>query len=71
MTGSDGVKEYRVQFKNYWSERNGDEVTERVMTLADARRFIAEHPETEYVILQRSAGDPPSIWSLLAEEEEG
>jgi len=71
VTEANGVTEYRVQFKNAWSERNGDEVTERVMSLGDARRFIAEHPETEYVILQRSAGDPPSIWSLLAEEEEG
>jgi hypothetical protein len=71
MTEASGVTEYRVQFKNAWSERNGGEVTERVMSLGDARRFIAEHPETEYVILQRSAGDPPSIWSLLAEEEEG
>ncbi|GAB3149267.1 hypothetical protein GCM10027058_11240 [Microbacterium neimengense] len=67
----DGMKEYRVQFKNAWSERNGDEVTARVMSLEEARRFIAEHPETEYVILQRTAGDPPSIWSVLAPEDEG
>ncbi|WP_460738559.1 hypothetical protein [Microbacterium neimengense] len=65
------MKEYRVQFKNAWSERNGDEVTARVMSLEEARRFIAEHPETEYVILQRTAGDPPSIWSVLAPEDEG
>ncbi|MDR6200255.1 ABC-type nitrate/sulfonate/bicarbonate transport system substrate-binding protein [Microbacterium sp. SORGH_AS428] len=65
------MKEYRVQFKNSWSEKNGDEVTERVMTLEDAQRFIAEHPETEYVVLERSAGDPPSIWSLLAPEDAG
>lgn len=65
------MKEYRVQFKNSWSEKNGDEVTERVMTLEDAQRFIAEHPETEYVVLERSAGDPPSIWSLRAPEDAG
>ncbi|UIN31014.1 hypothetical protein [Microbacterium binotii] len=63
------MKEYRVQFKNAWSERNGDEVTARVMSLEAARRFIADHPETEYVILQRSAGDPSSIWSLAPENE--
>lgn len=65
------MKEYRVQFKNAWSERNGDEVTERVMSLEDARRFIAERPETEYVILERTAGDPPSIWSVFASVDEG
>ncbi len=65
------MKEYRVQFKNYWSEKNGDEVTGRVMSLANARRYIAEHPETEYVILERTAGDPPSIWSLFSPDAEG
>jgi hypothetical protein len=65
------MKEYRVQFKNYWSEKNGDEVTARAMSLEEARRYIAEHPETEYVVLQRTAGDPASIWSLLSPEDEG
>lgn len=71
MTEAKGVKEYRVQFKNSWSERNGDEVTDRVMSLEDARRYIAEHPETEYVILERTEGDPPSVWSLISSEDEG
>ena len=64
------MKEYRVQFADYWSERNGDEVTDRVMSLEDARLYIAQHPETEYVILERTAGEPPSIWSLLSPEDE-
>lgn len=65
------MEEYRVQFKNWWSEKNGDEVPEQVMALEDARRFIAQHPETEYVILRRDAGDPPSVWSPLPTEDEG
>jgi hypothetical protein len=57
--------EYRVQFANYWSEKNGDEVTDEIMSLEEARTWISEHAHTEYVILQREAGSPPSIWSLL------
>lgn len=57
--------EYRVQFANAWSEKNGDEVPEETMSLEDARRFIADHPETEYVILRRTAGAAPSLWSLV------
>ena len=60
--------EYRVQFANYWSEKNGDEVTDEIMSLEDARHWIANHPQTEYVILQREADAPGSIWSLLSRE---
>lgn len=62
--------EYRVQFKNYWSERNGDDVTDEVTSLEDARRWILNHPQTEYVILQREVDVPGSIWSVLSLENE-
>ncbi len=55
----------------YRSGRNGDQVTDRVMSLEDARRYIAEHPETEPVIPERTAGEPPSIWSLLRRKTSG
>ncbi|WP_345801635.1 hypothetical protein AAIB33_00630 [Microbacterium sp. AZCO] len=61
--------EYRVQFRNDWSEKNGDVVPEETMPLKDAQRFIAEHPETEYVILQRTTDSEPSTWSLLPEDD--
>lgn len=60
------VMEYRVQFANDWSEKNGDEVASEVMPLEEAQQFIADHPETEYVILERTAGVEPSIWSVYA-----
>jgi hypothetical protein len=62
--------EYRVQFANYWSEKNGDEVTDETMSLEDARRWVSNHPQSEYVILQREADAPGSIWSLLSLENE-
>ncbi|WP_230006023.1 hypothetical protein [Microbacterium sp. Bi128] len=64
------MMEYRVQFANYWSEKNGDEVTEETMSLEDARRWISRHPQTEYVILQREADLPGAIWSLVSRENE-
>lgn len=62
------MREYRVQFANYWSEKNGDEVTDETMSLEDARRWVANHPQTEYVILHREADAPGAIWSLLSRE---
>lgn len=35
------------------------------MPLEDAQRFIADHPDTAYVILQRRANPEISSWSLL------
>ncbi len=61
--------EYRVQFANAWSEKNGDEVPSETMSLEDAHRFIAHHPETEYVILRRTTGDERSIWSVLPPDD--
>ncbi|MFG6491629.1 hypothetical protein [Microbacterium sp. P03] len=63
------MMEYRVQFANAWSEKNGDEVPSETMSLEDAQRFIVDHPETEYVILVRTVGAEPSIWSLLPFDE--
>jgi hypothetical protein len=57
--------ENRVQFSNAWSEKDGDAVPSETMSLEDAQRFIADHPETESVILHRTAGAEPSIWSAL------
>lgn len=62
--------EYRVQYANYASEVRGDQLTEEIMSLEEARAWISEHPHTEYVILQREAGSPPSIWSLLRSADE-
>lgn len=64
------VIEYRVQYANYSSEKIGDELTEEIMSLEEARTWISEHPRTEYVILQREAGSPPSLWSLLPSTNE-
>lgn len=62
------MREYRVQFANYRSEKTGDEVTNETMSLEDARRWVANHPQTEYVILHREADTPGAIWSLLSRE---
>ncbi|WP_139327305.1 hypothetical protein [Microbacterium sp. RURRCA19A] len=59
------MKDYRVQFANSWSEKNGDEVTDETMSLEEARRWISNHPQTEYVILERESDAPGSVWSLL------
>ncbi len=40
------------------------------MSLEDARRWVSNHPQTEYVILQREADAPGSLWSLLSLENE-
>lgn len=64
------MTEYRVQFANYWSEKNGDEVTDEVMSLEDARRSVSNHPRSEYVILQREADLPGAIWSVVSGENE-
>lgn len=61
--------EYRVQYANHSSEIRGDELTDDIMSLAEACTWISEHPQTEYVILQREAGAPPSLWSLLPGRE--
>lgn len=58
------MREYRVQFANHWSEKNGDQVTDEAMSLADARQWVASHPEGEYVILQRERDAPGAIWTL-------
>jgi hypothetical protein len=63
------VKEYRVQFANAWSEKTGDEVPSETMSLEHAQRFIADHPDTAYVILERTAAAEPSIWSLLQDDD--
>lgn len=57
--------EYRVQYADYGSEKIGEELTDAIMSLEEARAWIAEHAHAEYVILQRTAGSPPPIWSLL------
>lgn len=62
--------EYRVQYANYGSEKTGKELTDEIMSLEEARTWISEHAHTEYVILQREAGSPPSIWSLLPSANE-
>ncbi|MFF0910321.1 hypothetical protein ACFWZW_06490 [Microbacterium enclense] len=62
------MTEYRVQFAHHWSEKNGDEPpSEQVMTLEDARRWIASHPGVDYVILQRTrtVGAEPSLWTVF------
>lgn len=62
--------EYRVQYAKYSSEISGDELTNEIMSLEEARAWISEHPQVEYVILQREAGAPPSLWSLVPGHEE-
>lgn len=36
------------------------------MSLDEAQRYVAEHPETEYVILHRTGGAKPSLWTPVA-----
>ncbi|MET0886088.1 MAG: hypothetical protein ABWX92_06520 [Mycetocola sp.] len=57
--------EYRVQYANYSSEKTGEELADEIMSLEQARAWISEHPQTEYVILQREAGSSLSLWSPL------
>jgi len=35
------------------------------MPLGECRKWIAEHPGTEYNILHRDASDPAAIWSVM------
>ncbi|MEV8136759.1 hypothetical protein [Microbacterium aurantiacum] len=63
------MTEYMVQFRNYWSEKNGDVRPDGTMSLNEAQRYVAEHPETEYVILHRTGGAEPSLWTPVAPDD--
>jgi hypothetical protein len=61
------VIEFRVQYADYASEKTGAELpAEDVMSLEEARQWIAAHPTTEYVVLRRTRqqGGEPSLWEV-------
>jgi hypothetical protein len=39
------------------------------MPLGECRKWIAEHPGTEYNILHRDASDPAAVWSVMPTAE--
>jgi len=57
--------EYMVQYRNWWDDRLGRPIPDGPMPLGECRKWIAEHPGTEYNILHRDASDPAAIWSVM------